>query len=118
MKIKTAILLLALCVTMGVSAQQTDKTFTVKGVSFVMKPVAGGTFQMGYNLAYDECPVHSVTLSSYYIGQTEVTQALWQAVMGKNPSYFNPVRFPDRALSLWRRCLGMTARRLSRSSTN
>ena len=38
---------------------------------------------------YSECPVHSVTLSSYYIGETEVTQELWQAVMGSNPSCFN-----------------------------
>jgi formylglycine-generating enzyme required for sulfatase activity len=35
-----------------------------------------------------EKPVHMVTLSDYYIGQTEVTQALWQAVMGSNPSNF------------------------------
>ena len=43
----------------------------------------------------NEKPVHEVTLSSYHIGETEVTQALWQAVMGNNPSEFkgkgNPV---------------------------
>ena len=109
MKIKTILLLLALCVTMGVSAQQTDKTFTVKGVTFVMKPVAGGTFQMGYNLAYGECPVHSVTLSSYYIGQTEVTQALWQAVMGKNPSYFTGNDLPVETVS-WDDCQAFIAK--------
>ena len=39
--------------------------------------------------AFDwEKPAHEVTLSSYSIGQTEVTQALWVAVMGSNPSYF------------------------------
>ena len=109
MKIKTILLFLALCVTMGVSAQQTDKTFTVKRVSFVMKPVAGGTFQMGYNLAYGECPVHSVTLSSYYIGQTEVTQALWQAVMGKNPSYFTGNDLPVETVS-WDDCQAFIAK--------
>lgn len=36
----------------------------------------------------DESPTHSVTLSNYYIGETEVTQELWTAVMGSNPSYF------------------------------
>ena len=46
----------------------------------------------------NEKPVHSVTLSSYYIAETEVTQALWRVVMGNNPSYFddninNPVEF-------------------------
>ena len=56
-------------------------TFTVGDVSFSMVEVEGGTFQS----------IHSpqVTLSPFAIGQTEVTQALWVAVMGSNPSYFN-----------------------------
>ena len=68
--------------------------FNVKGVRFVMVPVEGGTFTMGATAeqgsdAYDwEKPAHKVTLSSYYIGQTEVTQELWTAVMGSNPSWF------------------------------
>ena len=70
------------------------ETFTVNGVAFKMVKVAGGTFQMGGTSeqgedAYAwEKPVHSVTLSDYYIGQTQVTQELWEAVMGSNPSYF------------------------------
>ena len=70
------------------------ETFMVNGVSFEMVKVAGGTFQMGATSEQgkdaedDELPVHSVTLSDYYIGQTQVTQELWQAVMGSNPSYF------------------------------
>ena len=69
------------------------ETFTVNGVTFTMVAVEGGTFTMGTSDddtdAYDwEKPAHDVTLSSYSIGQTEVTQALWQAVMGSNPSYF------------------------------
>ena len=70
------------------------ETITIKGVQFKMVRVEGGTFQMGATSeqgsdAYDdEYPVHSVTLSDYYIGQTEVTQELWEAVMGSNPSYF------------------------------
>ena len=77
-----------------------NKTFTVNGVSFEMVFVAGGTFQMGSNDGESrERPVHSVTLSDYYIGQTEVTQELWQAVMGSNPSFSgfvgakNPVNY-------------------------
>ena len=75
--------------------QQSDngtQTFTVNGVDFKMVSVEGGTFQMGATEeqgsdAFDEeKPVHEVTLSSYCIGQTEVTQELWQAVMGKSPS--------------------------------
>ncbi|MCQ2278999.1 MAG: formylglycine-generating enzyme family protein, partial [Bacteroidales bacterium] len=59
---------------------------------FNMVKVEGGTFTMGAteeqgSEAYsDEKPTHSVTLSSYYIGQTEVPQALWKAVMGSIPS--------------------------------
>ena len=70
------------------------ETFTVHGVAFKMVRVVGGTFQMGATSEQgsdadsDETPVHSVTLSDYYIGQTEVTQELWEAVMGSNPSYF------------------------------
>ena len=59
------------------------REFTVNGVSFKMVAVEGGTFQMGSEDGEsDEQPVHSVTLSDYYIGETEVTQALWEAVMG------------------------------------
>ena len=71
------------------------ENFTVNGVSFTMIPVEGGTFTMGATEeqgsdAYDwEYPVHQVTLSDYSIGQTEVTQELWVAVMGNNPSYHN-----------------------------
>ena len=67
----------------------TDKeTFTVNGVSFNMIKVQGGTFTMGATAEQgsgaesDEKPTHQVTLSDYMIGETEVTQELWQAVMG------------------------------------
>ena len=57
----------------------------------------GATSEQGSDAEKDEKPAHSVTLSSYYIGQTEVTQALWKEVMGSNPSYFkgdtNPVEY-------------------------
>ena len=62
--------------------------------------VEGGTFQMGSNDGKDdEKPVHSVTLSDYYIGQTEVTQALWTAVMGSNPSFFKGDDLPVENVS-------------------
>ncbi len=70
----------------------TNQTITVEGVSFKMIAVEGGTFTMGATSeqgsdAYDnEKPTHSVTLSDYYIGETEVTQALWYAVMGYKPT--------------------------------
>ena len=68
------------------------ETFTVNGVSFNMVKVAGGTFTMGAteeqgnDALNDEKPAHEVTLSSYMIGETEVTQELWEAVMGKSLS--------------------------------
>ena len=84
------------------------ETFTVNGVSFTMVRVAGGTFRMGAtseqrNPEHDEKPVHSVTLSSYSIGETEVTQALWKAVMGSNPSRFKGDNLPVEQVS-WNDC--------------
>lgn len=83
-----------------------NKTYTVNGVSFDMVFVEGGTFQMGSNDdGFWEKPVHQVTLSNYYIGQTEVTQQLWQAVMGSNPSYsgFKGAKNPVNCVS-WNDC--------------
>ena len=64
-----------------------ERTFTVGGVMFKMKLVEAGTFQMG-GTEYDwEQPIHSVTITkNYYIGETEVTQALWKAVTGNSPT--------------------------------
>lgn len=62
--------------------------FNVNGVSFNMLPVEHGTFQMGQSADDNNVtPVHSVTISQdYYIGETEVTQALWKAVTGYSPT--------------------------------
>lgn len=61
--------------------------FEVNGVEFDMQRVEGGVFVMGgtreqhrENIASD-LPAHTVSLDAYYIASTEVTQALWQAVM-------------------------------------
>lgn len=61
--------------------------FEVNGVEFDMQRVEGGVFVMGgtreqhrENIASD-LPSHTVSLDAYYIASTEVTQALWQAVM-------------------------------------
>ena len=87
-----------------------NQTFTVGGVSFTMVYVDGGTFTMGatseqgnYDPRDDEKPAHSVNLSSYYIGQTEVTQELWEAVMGSNPSRFKGAKRPVECVS-WSDC--------------
>ena len=63
---------------------------TINGLNLKMILVEGGTFAMGSNDdGYDdERPVHNVTLDSYYIGETEITQAAWRAIMGTNPSEY------------------------------
>ena len=83
-------------------------SITVNGVTFKMVKVEGGTFMMGApssdaEACSNELPQHCVTLSEYYIAETEVTQALWQAVMGSNPSHF---KFPDRPVEeiSWNDC--------------
>lgn len=86
-----------------------NHTFTVNGVQFTMVEVGGGTFTMGATSeqgsdAWDEeKPAHKVTLSDYYIGQTEVTQALWEAVMGSNPSDSKGGNLPVERVS-WDDC--------------
>ncbi len=91
-------MLFAFVCTMGLqplAAQDSTYTETVNGVSFKMVRVQGGTFTMGCTEEQggecndDERPSHQVTLSGYRMGETEVTQALWRAVMGSNPSSFS-----------------------------
>lgn len=83
--------------------------FQVKGVSFNMILVQGGTFVMGATPEQGkyadatEKPMHKVTLKSFYIGETEVTQELWNAVMGNNPSKYKGENFPVESVS-WTTC--------------
>ena len=80
-----------------------------KGISIEMVRVEAGTFTMGATpeMEYpwnDEKPTHQVILTNdYYIGKYEVTQALWQAVMGKNPSKFKGDNLPVENVS-WDDC--------------
>ena len=94
----------------GASAPVDVETFSVFGVEFKMVKVEGGTFTMGATPeqgddAYSsEKPAHQVTLSSYSIGQTEVTQELFLAVMGYNWSHFTgDLNLPVDELS-WNKC--------------
>ena len=72
----------------------TDTDFEVNGVKFRMIAVEGGSFMMGAtpeqgdDARENEKPAHKVTVDDFFIGETEVTQKLWFAVMGNNPSYF------------------------------
>ncbi len=89
--------------------EDTIKTFTVNGVDFDMIYVKGGSFIMGATSepleAFDEerAP-HQVTIDDYYIGKTEVTQALWYTVMGgRNPSFYKGDNLPVESVS-WNDC--------------
>ena len=75
--------------------ESTIETFTVNGVSFNMVKVKGGSltlnmeFYIAPNFLYYQDSTLNVTVGDFSIGQTEVTQAVWLAVMGENPSYFS-----------------------------
>ena len=92
------------------NSKDANKSFTVNGVSFKMIAIEGGSFTMGATSeqgtiapSNDEKPTHYVTLSDYMIGETEITQELWQAVMGSNPSKFKDAQSPVDSVS-WKIC--------------
>jgi len=95
--------------TSGFPPFEKDQSFIINGVPFTMKYVEGGTFQMGAtseqgnDVDDDEKPVHEVKLSDFYIGETEVTQRLWKAIMVDNPSYFKGDNLPVENVS-WDDC--------------
>ena len=84
------------------------QSYYVNGVEFRMVAIGGGTFTMGASeqdsyASDSEMPAHQVTLDGFSIGETEVTQALWEAVMGSNPSYFKGSKLPVEQVS-WNDC--------------
>ena len=94
MKKRIELIILSVLIGMFVPVKSQNVSYTVNDVSFTMIKVNGGNFMMGNKSKRGgdkykkERPAHNVTVSTYYIGETEVTQELWQAVMGNNPSYF------------------------------
>jgi formylglycine-generating enzyme required for sulfatase activity/predicted Ser/Thr protein kinase len=85
-----------------------EVTYNVNGVSFDMVEVEGGSYQMGcddYEADNDERPVHEESVLTFQIGKTEVTQALWRAVMnGNNPGNFPGAGYPVVNVS-WDDCM-------------
>ena len=87
-----------------------DKEYlTVDGVSFAMISIEGGTFDMGATpeqgmyASFDEKPSVQIEISDFYMAEMPVTQALWFAVMGDNPSHFRGDRLPVERVS-WEDC--------------
>ena len=68
------------------------------GIGLIMKCIKDGAFLMGRSESRTEQP-HHVTLSNFYIGAYQVTQAQWVAVMGDNPSYFKGDNLPVECVS-------------------
>ncbi|BBM87270.1 SUMF1/EgtB/PvdO family nonheme iron enzyme [Candidatus Uabimicrobium amorphum] len=65
---------------------------TRTGMEFVL--IRGGSFRMGSNDGDDdEKPVHRVRVNSFLMAKYEVTQDVWQRVMGNNPSHFRGSKF-------------------------
>jgi len=78
--------------------------FVVSGIKFNMMPVKAGKFIMGTTNRGNGFPAHEVQLlKDYYIGETEVTQSLWEAVMGNNPSHYKGALLPVETVS-WDEC--------------
>ena len=93
--------LLMLLLPLGGSAQHKrpmTRTFYINGVTFKMRYVQGGTFTMGAlpgdTLADADEVRHPVKLNDYWIGETEVTQELWELVMPKNRSKQKGAKMP------------------------
>ncbi len=97
---KHLVICLFLLTYISARAQDENIIVNVKGIPVKMIWVQGGSFIMGDTVEHIdevyECekPAHHVTLHSYYIGQTEVTQALWKAVMDSVPRNFKDDNLP------------------------
>ncbi len=80
------------------------ETFKVEGVTFRMVRVKGGRFIMGATeeqgeeAGDDERPAHEVEVADFYMAETEVTQELWEAVMGYNPSHDKGPKLPVESI--------------------
>jgi len=72
---------------------KTDHTYTKDIPSFTMKYIAAVTDGWVGDEGEPNNKPHKVSLSAYRIGETEVTQELWQAVMGNKPSFFGNTGF-------------------------
>lgn len=85
----------------------------VNGISMKMIWVEGGTFRMGSNFNKFEEPIHNVTLSGYWMAETEVTRSQWSAVMGSGGKSNYPMRLVsyDEALEFCEKLSAMTGKR-------
>lgn len=86
----------------SVEVEYYDETLYVNGIPYKMLTITGGEFYMGIK-GDDEAQMHKVTLSDYKIGETEVPQSIWEAIMGSNPSKHIGPNYPVEQVS-WNDC--------------
>ncbi len=95
------------------TAAYADGILTLAGQRYELASIPSGTFQMGSDSAAatpGEQPVHPVTISGFRMGRTEVTQGVWRAVMGSNPSAFRRGdNYPVENIS-WEDCQSFISR--------
>ena len=77
-------------------AQQSDE-LTAPLPSMVLIPA--GSFTMGSDAYSDEQPIHQVNVSAFLLSETEVSQRLWEAITGENPSKFQDADKPVENVS-------------------
>ena len=86
-----------------------DDVLCVNGIEYPMRRIAGGTFRMGAtpeqgnNVNDNERPPHTVKVADFYIAKHELTQDVWEALMGENPSHVKGARLPVENVS-WNDC--------------
>lgn len=92
----------------NVDVEYYDETLFVNGIPYKMLSIKGGEFYMGVE-GDEEAQKHKVTLSDYMIGETEIPQSIWEAVMGSNPSRHVGSNYPVEQIS-WNDCQLFIAR--------
>ena len=95
-------------------SNEDDLVITVNGLSLVMKRIEGGTFSMGtdefdFSADSDESPIHEVVLDSFFLGETEVTKAIYDVVMGNGNDNTERPDNPQSSVS-WYDCHEMIQR--------
>ena len=107
MKRLLIIIIAVLCSSLSINSrpfrESGERVYTIKvrGVSFQMVKVEGGIYDMGAEPdqtllgvgvvpPLGGMPIHEERVNSFFIGQTEVTQQLWKAVMGRNTTMTDP----------------------------
>lgn len=100
------VVLLAVIIVITIPKKKNEAPSTVDSVSTLtyeqqkeMISIEGGTFRMGSNDRANEQPEHEVTIGSFIMGKYEVTQELWERVMGSNPSNFKGAKRPVERVS-------------------